>query len=140
MSALRKCGTLKQPSPGMELVDDINEDLDDTEQELEQQEVQNSLATLEPIHDVQIQLVGYKQENDDKGKKRSLNIFSNHTRKDESIYDENTDSISADNSLESDESQKITQQLSRSDSIQDIKMKLQNIQRGIQKHLYFAVF
>ncbi|GBO29644.1 hypothetical protein AVEN_70708-1 [Araneus ventricosus] len=74
MSALRKCGTLKQPSPGMELLDGINEDLDDTEQELEQQEVQNSLAIPEPIHDVQIQSVGYKQEKDDKGKKRSLNI------------------------------------------------------------------
>ncbi|GBL64152.1 hypothetical protein AVEN_11870-1 [Araneus ventricosus] len=49
------------------------------------------------------------------------------------------DSISTDNSLESYESHKITQQLSRSDSIQDIKMKLQNIQRAVQEHLYFAV-
>ncbi|GBM90396.1 hypothetical protein AVEN_71606-1 [Araneus ventricosus] len=33
MSALHKGGTLKPPSPGLELVDDINEDLDDiTEQ------------------------------------------------------------------------------------------------------------
>ncbi|GBM43166.1 hypothetical protein AVEN_128491-1 [Araneus ventricosus] len=67
----------------MELVDDISGDLDGieqddiTEQELKQQEVQNSLATLDPIHDVQLQLVGYKQEKDDKGKKRSLTICPN---------------------------------------------------------------
>ncbi|GBN03322.1 hypothetical protein AVEN_227460-1, partial [Araneus ventricosus] len=42
--------------------------------ELEKQEVQNLLTTPEQIHDVQLQLVGYKQEKDDKGKKRSLNI------------------------------------------------------------------
>ncbi|GBM78828.1 hypothetical protein AVEN_23108-1 [Araneus ventricosus] len=75
LSALHKSGTLKPPSPGLELVDDINEDLDDvTEQELEQKEVQNLLTTLEPIHDVQLQLVGNKPEKDDKGKKRSLII------------------------------------------------------------------
>ncbi|GBN77755.1 hypothetical protein AVEN_110829-1 [Araneus ventricosus] len=73
---------IKTASPGMELVDDINEDLDGieqddiTEQKLEQREVQNLLTTLEPIHDVQIQLVGYKQEKNDKGKKRSLTICS----------------------------------------------------------------
>ncbi|GBO25420.1 hypothetical protein AVEN_51549-1 [Araneus ventricosus] len=73
MSALHKGGTLKPPSPGLELVDDINEDLDDiTEQELEQQEVQNLLTTLKPIHGVQLQLAGYTQEKDDKGKKRIL--------------------------------------------------------------------
>ncbi|GBN33908.1 hypothetical protein AVEN_187406-1 [Araneus ventricosus] len=33
----------------------------------------------------------------------------------------------------------VQEQLSRSDSIQDIKMKLQNIQRAVQEHLYFAV-
>ncbi|GBN24192.1 hypothetical protein AVEN_259429-1 [Araneus ventricosus] len=72
MSALHKVGTLKPPSPCLELVDDINEDLDDiTEQELEQQEVQNLLTTLEPIRYVQLQLAGYKQEKDDKGKKKS---------------------------------------------------------------------
>ncbi|GBM52187.1 hypothetical protein AVEN_97626-1 [Araneus ventricosus] len=75
MSALHKGGTLKPPSPDEEHVDVINEDLNDiTEQELEQQEVQNLLTTPEPIRDVQLQLVGYKQEKDDKGKKRSLNI------------------------------------------------------------------
>ncbi|GBM97515.1 hypothetical protein AVEN_32430-1 [Araneus ventricosus] len=78
MSALLKGGLLKPPCPGLELVDDINEDLDNieqndiTEQELEQQEVQNLLTTLEPIHDVQLQLAGYKQEKDDKGKKRRV--------------------------------------------------------------------
>ncbi|GBM52171.1 hypothetical protein AVEN_97615-1 [Araneus ventricosus] len=75
MSALHKGGTFKPPIPGVEHVDIINEDLNDiTEQELEQQEVQNLLTTPEPIRDVQLQLVGYKQEKDDKGKKRSLNI------------------------------------------------------------------
>ncbi|GBM49813.1 hypothetical protein AVEN_238173-1 [Araneus ventricosus] len=76
MSALHKGGTLKLSSPGLELADDINEDLDDiTEQELEQQEVQNLLTILEPIHDVQLQLAGYKQEKDDKGKKRRAKLF-----------------------------------------------------------------
>ncbi|GBO37230.1 hypothetical protein AVEN_153058-1 [Araneus ventricosus] len=57
MSALHKSGTLKPPSPGLEHVDVINEDLNDiTEQELEQQEVQNLLTTPEPNHDVQLQL------------------------------------------------------------------------------------
>ncbi|GBN72082.1 hypothetical protein AVEN_74555-1 [Araneus ventricosus] len=42
--------------------------------ELEQQKVQNLLTTPEPIHDVQLQLVGCEQEKDDEGKKRSLNI------------------------------------------------------------------
>ncbi|GBM97930.1 hypothetical protein AVEN_228357-1 [Araneus ventricosus] len=75
MSALHKGATLKPPSSGLELVDDINDDLDDiTEQELEQQEVQNLLIALEPIHDVQLQLDGYTKENDDKGKKRSITI------------------------------------------------------------------
>ncbi|GBN74537.1 hypothetical protein AVEN_106844-1 [Araneus ventricosus] len=75
MSVLYKGGTLKPPSPGLELVDDVNEDLDDiTEHKQEQQEVQNLLTTLEPIHDVQLQLAGYTQEKDDKGKKRSLTI------------------------------------------------------------------
>ncbi|GBM22591.1 hypothetical protein AVEN_182191-1 [Araneus ventricosus] len=87
-----------------------------------------------------LQLAGYKQEKDDKGKKRSLTICSTTPKKIKSIYDVNNDSISTDNSLESDESHKITQQLSRSDSIQNIKIKLQNIQRGIQEHLYFTVF
>ncbi|GBM38841.1 hypothetical protein AVEN_90085-1 [Araneus ventricosus] len=54
MSALHNGGTLKPPSPGMVLVDDINEYLYGiTEQKLEQQEVQNLLTTLEPIRDVQ---------------------------------------------------------------------------------------
>ncbi|GBM65373.1 hypothetical protein AVEN_98196-1 [Araneus ventricosus] len=102
MSALHEGGTLKPPSPGLEHVDDINEDLDDIEQdditeqdtliynfisdmsyvyitfpslqELEQLEVQNLLTTLELIHDVQLQLAGYEQEKDGKGKKRSLTI------------------------------------------------------------------
>ncbi|GBL84393.1 hypothetical protein AVEN_117162-1 [Araneus ventricosus] len=116
MSALHKGGILKPPTPDLELVNDIYEDLDDiTEQELEQQEVQNLLTTLEPTHDVQLQLAGYKQEKDDKGKKRSLTICPTTTRRKKSIYDDNNDSISTDNSLESDESHKITQQLSRSD-------------------------
>ncbi|GBL73613.1 hypothetical protein AVEN_230621-1 [Araneus ventricosus] len=47
MSALHKGGTLKPPSPGLELVDDINKDLDDIiEQELEQEEVQNLIQPL----------------------------------------------------------------------------------------------
>ncbi|GBO33382.1 hypothetical protein AVEN_87046-1 [Araneus ventricosus] len=77
------------------IVDDINEDLDYigqndiTEQELEQQEVQNLLTTLEPIHDVQLQLAGYKQEKDDKGKKRSLTICPTTPKRIKSIYDEN---------------------------------------------------
>ncbi|GBL65714.1 hypothetical protein AVEN_181170-1, partial [Araneus ventricosus] len=108
--------------------------------ELEQQGVQNLLTTPEPIHDVQLQLVGYKQERDDKGKKRSLTICSTTPKRIKSIYDGKNDSISTENSLESYESHKITQQLSRSDSIQDIKMKLQNIQRAVQEHLYFTVF
>ncbi|GBN22969.1 hypothetical protein AVEN_185202-1 [Araneus ventricosus] len=87
-----------------------------------------------------LQLAGYKQEKDDKGKKRSLTICPTTPKRIKSIYDENNDSISTDNSLESDESHKITQQLSRSDSIQDIKIKLQNIQRRVQEHLYFTVF
>ncbi|GBL72798.1 hypothetical protein AVEN_128009-1 [Araneus ventricosus] len=62
-----------------------------------------------------------------------------HNKRIKSIYDGKNDSISTDNSLESYESHKITQQLSRSDSIQDIKMKLQNIQGAVQEHLYFAV-
>ncbi|GBL86151.1 hypothetical protein AVEN_245183-1, partial [Araneus ventricosus] len=75
VSALHKGGTLKPLSPGLEHVYIINEDLNGiTEQELEQQEVQNLLTTTEPIHDVQLQLVGYKQEKVDKEKKRSLNI------------------------------------------------------------------
>ncbi|GBN55379.1 hypothetical protein AVEN_63340-1 [Araneus ventricosus] len=81
--------------------------------ELEQQEVQNLLTTPEPIHDVQLQLVGYKQEKDDKGKKRSLNICPTTPKRIKSIYDEKNDSISIDNSLESYESHKITQQLSK---------------------------
>ncbi|GBM94567.1 hypothetical protein AVEN_198317-1 [Araneus ventricosus] len=84
-------------------------------QELEQQEVQNLLTTLEPIHDVQLQLAGYKQEKDDKGKKRSLSIYPFTPKRIKSLHDENNDSISTDNSVESDESYKITQQLSRSD-------------------------
>ncbi|GBM83829.1 hypothetical protein AVEN_134529-1 [Araneus ventricosus] len=72
MSALHKGGTLKPPSPGLEHVDVINDDLNDiTEQELEQQEVQNLLTTPEPINDVQLQLIGYKRKKDVKGKKRS---------------------------------------------------------------------
>ncbi|GBL72685.1 hypothetical protein AVEN_127929-1 [Araneus ventricosus] len=75
MSALHKGGILKPPNPGLEHVDVINEDLNDiTEQELEQQELQNLLTTPEPIHDVQLQLVGLKQEKEGKGKKRNLNI------------------------------------------------------------------
>ncbi|GBM71139.1 hypothetical protein AVEN_2757-1 [Araneus ventricosus] len=109
-------------------------------QELEQQEVQNLLTTLDPIHDVQLQLVGYKQEKDDIGKKISLNICRTTPKRIKSIYDKSNDSISTDNSLESDESHKITQQLSRSDSIQDIKMKLKNIQRAVQEHLHFVMF
>ncbi|GBM01003.1 hypothetical protein AVEN_55516-1 [Araneus ventricosus] len=134
-------GTLKPPSPGLEHVDVINEDLNDiNEQELEQKEVQNLLTIPEPIHDVQLQLVGYKQEKDDKGKKRSLNICPTTPKRVKSIHDEKNDSIFTDNSLESYESHKITQQLiNRSYSIQDIKMKLQNIQRAVQGHLYFAV-
>ncbi|GBM01457.1 hypothetical protein AVEN_209279-1 [Araneus ventricosus] len=73
MLALHKGGALKPPSPSLEHVDVINEDLNDiTEQELKQQEVQNLLTTPESIHDVQLQLVGYKQEKDDKGKKRRV--------------------------------------------------------------------
>ncbi|GBM87227.1 hypothetical protein AVEN_199146-1 [Araneus ventricosus] len=129
MSALHIGGTLKSPSPGLEHVDVINEDLNDiTGQELEQQEVQNLLTIPEQIHDVQLQLAGYKQEKEDKRKKRSLNISPTTPKRIISIYDEKNDSISTDNSLEIYESHKITQQLSRSDSIQDIKMKLQNIQ------------
>ncbi|GBL73295.1 hypothetical protein AVEN_159334-1 [Araneus ventricosus] len=85
-AALYKGGTLKPPSPGLELVDDINEDLDGieqddiTEQELEQQEVQNLLTALEPIHDVQLQLAQYTQEKDDRGKKRSLTICPTHQK------------------------------------------------------------
>ncbi|GBN88941.1 hypothetical protein AVEN_29667-1 [Araneus ventricosus] len=91
MSALYKGGTLKPPSPGLEHTDVINEDLNDiTEQELEQQEVQNLLTTPEPIRDVQLQLVGYKQEKDDKGKKRSLNICPTTPKRIKSIYDEKT--------------------------------------------------
>ncbi|GBM55764.1 hypothetical protein AVEN_190348-1 [Araneus ventricosus] len=72
MSALHKGVTLKPPGPGLEHVDVINDDLNDiTEQELEQQEVQNLLTTPELIHDVQLQLVGYKRKKDVKGKKRS---------------------------------------------------------------------
>ncbi|GBN62508.1 hypothetical protein AVEN_238645-1 [Araneus ventricosus] len=107
MSVLYKGGTLKPPSRGLELVDDVNEDLDDiTEHKLEQQEVQNLLTTLEPIHDVQLQLVGYTQEKDDKGKKRSLTICPTTRKRIKGIYDENNDSISTDNSLESGDSQK----------------------------------
>ncbi|GBM39850.1 hypothetical protein AVEN_45806-1 [Araneus ventricosus] len=70
ISALHNGGTLKPLSPDLEHVDVINEDLNDiTEQELERQELQNLLTTPEPIHDVQLQLVGYKHEKDDKGKK-----------------------------------------------------------------------
>ncbi|GBO30127.1 hypothetical protein AVEN_167721-1 [Araneus ventricosus] len=70
MSVLHKGCTLKPPSPGLEHVDVINEDLNDiTEQEIEQQKVQNLLTTPEPIHDVQLQLVGYKQEKDAKGRR-----------------------------------------------------------------------
>ncbi|GBM76712.1 hypothetical protein AVEN_147779-1 [Araneus ventricosus] len=72
MRTLHKGGKLKPRSPGLEHFDVINEDLNDiTEQELEQ-EVQNLLTTPEPIHDVQLQLFGYKQEKDDKGKKRRV--------------------------------------------------------------------
>ncbi|GBM47842.1 hypothetical protein AVEN_5217-1 [Araneus ventricosus] len=92
-----------------------------------------------------LQLAGYKQEKDDKGKKRSLTVYPTTPKRIKSIYDVNNDSISTDNSLESDESHKISQQLSRSDSIQNIKIKLQKgfqekEQRGIQEHLYFTVF
>ncbi|GBN99565.1 hypothetical protein AVEN_163556-1 [Araneus ventricosus] len=90
MSALHKGGTLKPPSPGLESADVINLDLNDiTEQELEQQEVQNLLTIPEPIHDVQLQLVGYKQEKDDKGKK-SLNNCPTTPKRIKSIYDEKT--------------------------------------------------
>ncbi|GBO21810.1 hypothetical protein AVEN_188150-1 [Araneus ventricosus] len=124
MSALHKGGTLKPPSTGLEHVDVINEDLNDiTEQELE---MQNLLTTPEPIHDV-LQLVGYKQEKDDKGKKRSSNFCPTTPKTIKSVYNGKNDSISTDNSLESYESHKITEQLSRSESIQDIKIKLQNI-------------
>ncbi|GBM41038.1 hypothetical protein AVEN_180945-1 [Araneus ventricosus] len=141
MSALHKCGTLKPPSPGLEHVDVINNVLNNiTEQELELQEVQNLLTTPEPIHDVQLQLVGYKQKKDDKGKKRSLNICPTTPKGIISLNYEKNYSISTDNYLESYELHKITQQFSRSDSIQDIKRKLQNIQRAVQEHLYFAVF
>ncbi|GBM13451.1 hypothetical protein AVEN_40396-1 [Araneus ventricosus] len=89
MSVLHKGGTLKPTSPGLEHFDVINEDLNNiTEQELEQQEVQDLLTTPEPIHDVQLQLVGYKQEKDDKGKKRSLNICPTTPKRIKSIYDE----------------------------------------------------
>ncbi|GBN54597.1 hypothetical protein AVEN_72935-1 [Araneus ventricosus] len=57
------------------------------DKELEQQEVQNLLTTPEPIHDVQLQLVGYKQEKDDKGEKRSLNICPTTPERIKSIYD-----------------------------------------------------
>ncbi|GBN91998.1 hypothetical protein AVEN_73026-1 [Araneus ventricosus] len=54
MSALHNGGTLKPPSLGLDLADDINEYLYGiTEQKLEQQEVQNLLTTYEPIRDVQ---------------------------------------------------------------------------------------
>ncbi|GBM46556.1 hypothetical protein AVEN_271510-1 [Araneus ventricosus] len=129
MSALHKGGTLKPPSRGLELAD-----------ELEQQEVQNLLITLEPIHDVQVQLAGYKQEKNDKEKKRILSICPTTPKRIKSIYDANNDSTSIENSLESDESHKITQQLSRSYSIQDIKMKHQSIQRAVQEHLHFIAF
>ncbi|GBN24986.1 hypothetical protein AVEN_201808-1 [Araneus ventricosus] len=110
MQALHKGGALKPPSPGLEHVDVINEDLNDiTEQELEQQEVQDLLTTPEPIHDVQLQLIGYKQEKNDKEKKRSLNISTTTPKGIKSIYDEKNYSISTDNSLESYESHKITQ-------------------------------
>ncbi|GBM46440.1 hypothetical protein AVEN_78584-1 [Araneus ventricosus] len=59
-----------------------------TIEELEQQEVQNLLTTPEPIRDVQLQLVGYKQEKDGKGKKRSLNISPTTPKRMKSIYDE----------------------------------------------------
>ncbi|GBM27871.1 hypothetical protein AVEN_218514-1 [Araneus ventricosus] len=69
MSAQHKGGTLKLRSPCLEL-DDINEDLDDiTEQELEQQEVQNLLTTLELFHHAQLQLARYTPEKDNKRKK-----------------------------------------------------------------------
>ncbi|GBN64283.1 hypothetical protein AVEN_1155-1 [Araneus ventricosus] len=55
--------------------------------ELEQQDVQNLLTTPEPIHDAQLQLVGYEQEKDDKGKKRSLNICPTTPKRIKSIYD-----------------------------------------------------
>ncbi|GBO34361.1 hypothetical protein AVEN_261771-1 [Araneus ventricosus] len=80
MLALHKGGTLKPSSPDLEHVVVINEDLNDiTEQEQEQQEVQNVLTTPEPIRDVQLQLVGYKQEKNNKRKK--FKYFSNHTKK-----------------------------------------------------------
>ncbi|GBM38913.1 hypothetical protein AVEN_271032-1 [Araneus ventricosus] len=91
MAALHKGGTLIPTSPGLELVHDINEYLYGiTEQELEQQEVQNLVTTPEPIHVVQLQLVGYKQEKDDKGNKRSLNISPTTPKRIKSIYDEKT--------------------------------------------------
>ncbi|GBL90445.1 hypothetical protein AVEN_132174-1 [Araneus ventricosus] len=91
MSSLHKGGTLKPPSPGLGLVDDINEELDDiTEQELEQQEVQPLLlTTLKPIHDVKLQLAGYTQEKDDRGKMRSLTICPTTRKRIKSIFDEN---------------------------------------------------
>ncbi|GBO07604.1 hypothetical protein AVEN_131004-1 [Araneus ventricosus] len=86
MSALHKGGTLKPPSTGLEHVDVINEDLNDiTEQELE---MQNLLTTPEPIHDVQLQLVGYKLDKDDKGKKRSLNTCPTTPKTIKSVYNE----------------------------------------------------
>ncbi|GBO04918.1 hypothetical protein AVEN_180103-1 [Araneus ventricosus] len=88
MSALHKGGTLKPPSPGLKHVHVINEDLNDiTAQELKQPEVQNLLTTPEPIDEVQLQLVIYKQEKDDKGKKRSLNICPTTPKTIKSIYD-----------------------------------------------------
>ncbi|GBN91271.1 hypothetical protein AVEN_246293-1 [Araneus ventricosus] len=76
---------------------------------------------------------------DNKGKKRSLNICPTTPKRIKSLYDEQNHIISRDNSLESYESHKITRQLSQRYSIQDIKMKLQNIQTAVQEHLYFAV-
>ncbi|GBL87184.1 hypothetical protein AVEN_270473-1 [Araneus ventricosus] len=88
MSALHKGGSSKPPSPGLDNVDVTNEDLNDiTERELEQQEVQNFLTTLESIHDVQLQLVGFKQEKDHKVKKRSLNISPTTPKRIKIIYD-----------------------------------------------------
>ncbi|GBO43729.1 hypothetical protein AVEN_178538-1 [Araneus ventricosus] len=82
ISALLKGGTLKPPSPGLEHVDVINEDLNDiTEQELEQQEVQNLFTTPEPIHDVQLQLVVYKQKKGWQREEEKFKYFSNHTKK-----------------------------------------------------------
>ncbi|GBL94052.1 hypothetical protein AVEN_185023-1 [Araneus ventricosus] len=90
ISFLHKGGTLKPPSPGLGHVDDINEEVDDiTEQELEQQEVQNLLTTLKPISDVQLQLAGYTQEKDDRGKMRSLTICPTTPKRIKSIFDEN---------------------------------------------------